>query len=69
MFGTLFDSIYWRYARHSLGHQLLPALGLLLAASCIPAKGLPKVFRILAGIVAAASVLYGFITPILETMY
>ena len=67
--GSLFGGIYWRYARASVGYQLLPALGFLLALGCIFARGLPTVFRIIAAIVAAASVLYGFIAPILEPAY
>jgi hypothetical protein len=67
--GSLSGDIYWRYARSSISYQLLPALGFLLAASCIFAKGWPLRFRIVAGIVAAASVLYGFIAPILEPAF
>jgi len=67
--GSLFGGIYWRYARSSVGYQLLPGLGFALALGCILGRSLPTVFRIVAGIVAAASVVYGFVAPILEAAY
>ncbi len=69
VFGSLFGGIYWRYARSSVGYMLLPVLGFLLAASCIPIKGLSTGPRILGGRVAATSLLYGVIAPILEAAY
>jgi len=69
VFGSFFGGIYWRYARSSVGYQLLPALGFTLAFACILARELPRAFRIVAAIVAAAAILYGFIAPILEPAY
>jgi len=73
VWGSVFDGIYWRYARAPLVYELLPWLAIALLSVCIVGELLEKAahrrFRVVASIIGIVAMITALVAPILEPAY